>query len=456
MFFCLLLYISVIVSAQDKKLRYRDKSFQFSLFPGIGTHGLESGHYFNDVSINLTSGVSAGSYFLDLSLISSMSLRSVSGLQISGLANIVGGNSYVNLTKWEEREVRKSKDAPKLQGIQVAGFMNFVRTNAVGIQLTGGFNINNAYTQAFQLAGLGNEVGHNFDGVQLGGLFNRVNRSTSGVQISLGLNQTKWEVKGIQIGMINVAKKTSGGIKKQAIPGTGVQIGLVNRARFMEGFQLGLINFGSRARGTRIGLINIYSVGPFEGGVIGSYGTPIALFNIGSRGSHVRLYSDDLFLSTVEYTTGNCLNCSFTKSAMPLDGNFMIVNQNALILAYNPTDQYGTNRRIGIGYGFERIFYNKASMVPQDRRNKRYFISTGLRLMHLSTTRKLKADLSLLSRVHSEVGVKLRGIYIFGGISINGHLSDDQPLITTFNGMEGSLNDWTYQVWPGYTVGIQL
>lgn len=456
MLFCLLLYFSLSTAAQDKKLRYRDKPFQFSLFPGIGTHGLESGHYFNDVSINLTSGVSAGSYYLDLSLISSMSLRSVSGLQISGLANIVGGNSYVNLTKWEEREIRKSKDAPKLQGIQISGFMNFVRTNAVGIQLTGGFNINNAYTQAFQLAGLGNEVGHNFDGVQLAGLFNRVNRTASGVQISLGFNQAKWEVKGIQIGMINAARKTSGGISKQGVPGTGVQIGLINRAKVMEGFQLGLVNFGSQARGTRIGLINIYKVGPFDGGVIGTYGTPIALFNVGSRGAHYRIYSDDLFLTSLEYTTGNCFNCSFTKSTMPLDGKFMIVNQNALILAYNPTDAYGTNRRIGIGYGFERLFYNKASMVPQDRRNKRYFISAGLRVMHLSTTRKLQKDLSLLSRAHTEMGIKLRGFYVFGGLSINGHVSDDRPLDTNLNWLKGPLGTLTYQVWPGYSFGIQI
>jgi len=107
MCFFLLLLAAEFAHTQEKKLRYRDKTFQFSLFPGIGTNGLESGHYFNDVSINLTSDVSAGSYYFNLSLVSSMSLRSVSGLQLSGLANIVGGNSYVNLTKWEEQEVRR-------------------------------------------------------------------------------------------------------------------------------------------------------------------------------------------------------------------------------------------------------------------------------------------------------------------------------------------------------------
>ena len=357
MLFWLLVLGPIIAIAQERKLRYRDKSFQFSLLPGIGTNGLESGHFFNHVAINLTSGVSAGSYYFNLSLISSMTLRSVSGLQISGLANIVGGNAYVNLTQWEEREIRRSKNAPKLQGIQVSGFMNFVRTNAVGIQLTGGFNINEAYTQAFQFAGLGNEVGHNFDGMQIGGLFNRVNRTTTGMQVSLGFNQTRWELKGMQIGMINTVKKSSGGVRKAGVPGKGVQIGLINRAKNMDGFQIGLINFGGRAQGTRIGLINKYKVGPFKGAVIDNYGTPIALFNIGSRGSHTRIYSDDLFLSSIEYTTGNCLNCSFTQSSMPLDGRFMIMNQNALILAYNPTDAFGTDRRIGIGYGFERLFY---------------------------------------------------------------------------------------------------
>lgn len=456
MLFWLLILGPLIATAQERKLRYRDKSFQFSLFPGIGTNGLESGHYFNDVSINLTSNVSAGSYYLDLSLISSMSLRSVSGLQISGLANIVGGNAYVNLTRWEEREIRRGKEAPKLQGIQVSGFMNFVRTNAVGIQVTGGFNINEAYTQAFQLSGLGNEVGHSFDGLQIGGLFNRVNRTTTGIQVSLGFNQTRWELKGIQLGMINTVKKSSGGVRKSGVPGKGVQIGLINRAKTMDGFQLGLINFGGRAQGTRIGLINKYKVGPFKGAVVENYGIPIALFNIGSKGSHTRIYSDDLFLSSIEYTTGNCLNCSFTQSSMPLDGRFMIMNQNALILAYNPTDVYGTDRRIGIGYGFERLHYNKASMIPTDRRNKRYFLAAGLRVMHLSTTRKLQKDLSLLGRLHTEVGMRFLGFYLFGGISINGHVSHDQPLETHFKWLNGPIGKSTYQVWPGYSVGIQL
>ncbi len=456
MLFCLLVCMALSMTAQVKKLRYQDKPLQLSLFPGIGTNGLESGHYFNNISINLTSGISAGSYYLDLSLISSMSLRSVSGLQLSGLANIVGGNSYINLTKWEEREIRKSKDAPKLQGIQISGFMNFVRTNAIGIQITGGFNINDAYTWAFQFAGLGNEVGHNFDGIQIGGLFNRVNRTTSGIQISLGFNQTRWEIKGLQIGMVNTAKKSGGGISKGGIPGTGVQIGLINRAKVMEGFQLGIINFGSRARGTRIGLINIYSVGPFKGGVIGNYGTPVALLNIGSKGSHTRIFTDDLFLSNLEYTTGNCLNCSFTKSSMPLDGRFMIMNQNALILAYNPLDTYGTNRRIGIGYGFERLFYNKASMVAEDKRNKRYFMAAGFRVMHLSTTRKLQQDLSLLGRAHVELGFKLSWLYLFAGVSINSHFSKDRPLETLTSLSNGSIGNWDFQVWPGYSFGIQL
>lgn len=453
----LLTLLSISVFAQVKEnLRYRNKKFQFSIFPGVGTNGLESGHYFNHFSLNLTSNVSAGSYYLDLSLISSMSLRSVSGLQVSGLANIVGGNSYVNLTRWEERELRRSEDAPKLQGIQLAGVLNFVRDDAIGIQMAGGMNINQGDTRAFQFAGLGNEVGFSFAGVQVAGLFNNVHRAVSGTQISLAYNRASWELQGFQVGMINHAKQLKGGRKKHGVPGKGFQIGLINRAKEMNGFQIGLINSGGRARGTRIGLINVYSVGPFEGGVHGGYGVPVALLNIGSRGSHFRASSDELFMATIEYTTGNCMNCSWTQSMMPHDGHFMIVNQNALILAYNPTDAYGTNRRIGLGYGFERIYYNKASMVASDSRNKRYFLSMGISAMHLSTTRKISRDLSLIGRLHGEAGIRISSFYLFGGLSINGHLSQNAPLDTWTVWSEGPVGNWRYQLWPGYQFGIQL
>src|SRR5688572_21953071 len=92
------------LNAQVKKrIREYDRRVQLSLFPGISTNGIGSGAYFNDYSINLFGGFSAGNRILELGLISNANTKTSRGIQLAGLANVIGANAFLNLTLSEER-----------------------------------------------------------------------------------------------------------------------------------------------------------------------------------------------------------------------------------------------------------------------------------------------------------------------------------------------------------------
>jgi len=152
---------------QTKNLRLKDKGFQISFVPGISTNGVFSGIYFNKVSINLFGGYSAGSTRLEIGGISNLNSFYSNGIQIAGVANAVGSNTFVNLTLMEERSLISEGLESNFTGIQIAGLVNYVRDNSSGIQITGGINVANGHGSGFQLAGVSNMVGEYYEGVQL-------------------------------------------------------------------------------------------------------------------------------------------------------------------------------------------------------------------------------------------------------------------------------------------------
>src|SRR5436190_4039715 len=76
--------------SQFKKLREYKRSVQFSFAPGISTNGIGSGFYVNAYSINLFGGLSAGNKILEIGLISNLNLKSSTGIQLAGIANVIG------------------------------------------------------------------------------------------------------------------------------------------------------------------------------------------------------------------------------------------------------------------------------------------------------------------------------------------------------------------------------
>jgi hypothetical protein len=258
--FLLRFFISSSLPAQPltKKPRGYKSLFQLSLFPGISTNGINTGFFINDYSINIFGGLSAGNRIFEAGLISNLNLNSVTGIQLAGLANIVGTNSFFNLTLSEERELQHDGFESNSQGIQAAGFLNYVRNHSKGIQLSGAFNMVGFDFKGFQLAGLGNSSGGYAQAIQLAGLYNLAEEGIGGIQISTLLNYTRGQLSGMQIALINKAVRIKG--KKSQPPDItrGLQIGLLNFCKETDGTQIGVVNFGGAMHGRQIGLINFF------------------------------------------------------------------------------------------------------------------------------------------------------------------------------------------------------
>jgi hypothetical protein len=444
------------VNAQvKKKIREYEKIFQFSLFPGISTNGISSGSYYNNYSFNLFGGLSAGNQILELGLITNSNMKTTTGIQIAGFANIVGTNAFINLTLSEERALINSEDFEvNRKGIQIAGFLNYVLNHASGIQFSGGLNVVGNNFKGIQLAGIGNSAGGPSAGLQLAGIYNLSDESVGGFQISSLFNYTGAQLSGMQLSFINKATRIKG---KKSTPPTrarGLQLGLVNFSKEMDGVQLGLINFGGDVRGKQIGLMNFFSKYPSKERV--RMGTPIGLLNFGSKGSHFRFYGNELFSTNIEYTTGNCLNCTWIiGSEMPYDDSNQIFNQNALILGFDTFQDTW-----GFGYGFQKVLYNKFSIMPSPF-NKRRLISYGINFLHLNRSLSFDDTFNLLSRLNVDYGKRWRSLYLFMSISLNYFLheteeGEDVYKIKSVKVSTGEVIGLSGEFWPGYAIGIQF
>jgi hypothetical protein len=236
----------------NKKIREYDRTFQFSIFPGISTNGISSGSYYNSFSFNLFGGLSAGNRILEIGFLTNNNLKTTTGIQLAGLANITGANAFVNLSLSEERTMINTEDFEvNRKGIQVAGLLNYVLNNASGIQIAGGLNVVGNNFKGFQLAGVGNSSGETTVGLQLAGIYNLSKESVGGFQISAIFNYTDAQLSGLQLGMINKARTIKGAKSTPPTRARGLQLGLFNFSKAMDGWQVGLVNFGGDMRGSK-------------------------------------------------------------------------------------------------------------------------------------------------------------------------------------------------------------
>lgn len=451
-----LVVCSMTALSQDStqvRLREFERTFQFSLFPGISTNGIMGGFYYNKFSLNLFGGLSAGNRFIEVGVISNLNLKASNGIQFAGLANVVGSNAFINLTLSEERKLIHDGFESNYQGIQVAGFLNYVRTNGKGLQISGGFNVTGFDFNGIAIAGFGNSAGINAVGLQLAGLYNYANEGMGGFQISSLFNYTNGQLAGVQLGLINKATRIHG---RKSTPPTsnarGLQIGLLNFSKAMDGMQIGLINFGGSARGMQVGLINFFN--KYGSKELVRMGTPIGLLNIGSRGSYFRLYYNELFSANIEYTTGNCMNCSYAPTEMPFLDNEKIYNQNSLIVGY---DHW--NKNWGFGWGFQKVSFNKVSVAPNPG-NERRVITYGIRFMHLNRELSFDKAFNLLNRLNVDYGIRWRSKYVFAGLSLNYFVreKEDEKVykVNSVEFLKGSISGMAASFWPGYAIGMHF
>ncbi len=153
---------SVLTNAQDNA---ESKKSQITFIYPLGTNGVNSADYTNNVSFNVLMGLNGG----------------VNGFEFGGLVNYNKGN---------------------VRGFQFGGLANINTGSTRGIQISGIANMANQNSKGFQM-GLTNIVKGGYKGLQLG-LFNYTKR-LNGVQFGL-INVSDSISSGTPIGLINIAK----------------------------------------------------------------------------------------------------------------------------------------------------------------------------------------------------------------------------------------------------------
>lgn len=148
---------------------FAEKSYQLSLWPGLGTRGKANDRTINQVSMNVLGGYGAG----------------VSGFEVSGIFSI------------NQQDVSR---------FQAAGLFNLVGASVTGLQFAGGGNRVFGQVSGFQVAGFYNAVAGQVSGMQVAGVFNRANK-VKGVQLAGILNIA--DSSDYPIGLINLVKSGS-------------------------------------------------------------------------------------------------------------------------------------------------------------------------------------------------------------------------------------------------------
>ncbi len=439
----MLFHSDFLFSQSDATIK--EKGFQFSVTPGLGTNGMQPGSFSNYISINFTSGYSASTRLFEIGLVSNLNTNHTSGLQISGLANLTGANAFGGLSKKDKDMKLKNGFTSLLTGAQISGLTNIVVNDAYGAQFTGGINLVKGLLLGTQISALSNIVYNYTFGVQAAGLFNVSVNSMDGVQISGLSNFTKGGLYGLQIGMLNQAGEMEGKNSFDNHSPTGIQFGLINFAKKMNGLQVGLINFAKRSQGTQIGLINFYKRGSQQGT---KDGTAIGLLNIGDFG-YTSIYTNELFGLNYELATGTRKN-----TRIKLDSRNVYI-ENALIYSRQAFHNDGW----GIGYSLKKMFFNRSELLGATESK---FYSYGLDIQHISLKRgEFNKDLSLLTRLKIMVGKRIApktfGINWFAAITYNAYWSNKlNQLEPSSLSHASSLGNASFQHWPGFSVGLLM
>lgn len=222
---------------------FTTRPFQFSLVPGLGSHGQMSGQVVNKFSLNAIGGYTAGTNGIEIGGVFNIDKKEVKYFQAAGVFNVVGGIT---------------------RGVQIAGVNNTV--------------LNKVY--AFQAAGVNNLVKGNFSGFQVAGVYNHVMDSVKGWQAAGVANFAKNKVTGVQVaGVINFSNREMNGVQVS---------GVINYAKKLKGVQFGLINIADTSEGYSIGLFNIILKGYHK---LSVFSNELTDFNLAFKTGNSKFYS---------------------------------------------------------------------------------------------------------------------------------------------------------------------
>lgn len=381
--------------------------FQFSLIPGLNSHGSLSGQVVNKFSLNVIGAYSAGVDGGEIGFVFNINKSNVQYFQFAGGFNLVGGN---------------------VRGVQIAGFFNDVIGDV----------------RAAQVALAYNRVGKSFEGFQVGGIYNHVNQDVKGIQLSLGLNTIGGTLKGWQTGALNlVNKETKGvqiGIGGNIVAGrtSGIQVGgianinkessginlavLTNfTGQTASGLQIGAINYAKNLKGAQIGILNVSNEND---------GYSIGLINIALKGYHK-------FSFSINEST-----------------NFNVAYKGGSKRLYNML-MFGTNKKSaekiytgGLGFGKEMKLFKSVSLNPEISSQYVYQGSWDY--------------LNLLNKFELPINIRInKWLAIQGGPSVNVYYTKQNTKIGEFGLLQKKYKDFSfnnsrYTGWLGWNVGLVI
>ncbi len=340
----------------------------------------------------------------------------VSGFELGGLHNTTKGD---------------------VSGFQMAGLGNLTTGISKGVQFGGLYNIDLKLTTGVQFAGITNVIkgpskGAHFAGItnyvsneswafQAGGIANVTPEGNHGVQLAGISNVNGSEGEGTQLaGLINVNYGKSSKIQAA---------GLINVSTHeVEGAQIsGLVNYTKKLKGLQLGLINVSDT--VEKGI------PIGLISVVKNGYYAfELEANDAFWVNATY-----------KMGMPKLYNIFTVGYRK---------QEG-KEMWGVGFGF-------GSVLPI---REKWELNFDLTATHINENEWWTEDLNLLNRFKINVSYDLGKLKIYGGPSLNVHVSqlkDEEglpggnlinPKMSFYHETHGETRTVVY---PGFNLGIRF
>lgn len=322
-------------------------------------------------------------------------------------------------------------------GFQVGGFGNVTTGISKGLQFGGLYNINLNLARGVQVAGISNVIRGPSKGVHFGGISNFVTNESWAFQAGGIANVTPGGNHGLQIaGITNVNGKEGEGSQLAGIanvnygrPSAFQAAGIANiSTNGIKGAQIaGILNYTKKLNGFQLALINLADT--LEKGV------PLGLISIVKNGYYAfEIEANDAFWINATYKMGvPKLYNIWTVGFQHQDGNEM----------------WG----VGLGLG---------SLMQV---GKNWGLNFDLTATHINENEWWTEELNLLNRLKFNAWIDLGPLQIYGGPSLNVHVSNLEneegqpggnlidPGLSFFNETHEETRTIVY---PGFNLGLRF
>jgi hypothetical protein len=315
------------------------------------------------------------------------------------------GNLTTGITKGVQFGGLYNVDLNLSNGVQFAGITNVIKGPSKGAHFAGITNFVSNESWAFQAGGIANVTPGGNHGAQLAGITNVNGLEGEGPQFAGLANFNQGRSSNFQAaGLINISTKEV----------RGAQIaGLVNYTKKLRGFQLALINVSDTVeKGIPLGLISVVKHGYYA----------------------FEIEANDAFWVNATYKMGvPKLYNIFTAGFKEQEGKKMW----------------------GVGFGF-------GSILPV---GEKWGLNFDLTATHINEDEWWTEDLNLLNRLKINAWYDLGKLKIYGGPSLNVHVSNlkDEEGVPGGNLIDPKLSFYEHTgsdtrtiIYPGFNLGIRF